>query len=113
MWWLLGDKASESASLRVLRFLALVGTLVGLEGRVLLPTFGHYLGLHYPWNIIAISAALMGAGSLMLLHFEGQGCATGNDTATTVMTFQHKLEGVGCCLLSEWCIHELPSHRAW
>ena len=72
LWWLLGDKASASASLRVLRFVALVGTLVGLEGRVLLPTFGHYLGLHYPWNIVAISAALMGAGSLMLLHFEGQ-----------------------------------------
>lgn len=55
----------------MLRALALVGTLVGLEGRVLLPAFGHYLGLHYPWNYITISAALFGAGSLLLLHLEG------------------------------------------
>lgn len=50
---------------------ALTGTLVGLQGRVLLPAFGHYLHLHYPWNYIAISTALFGAGSLLLLHFEG------------------------------------------
>ena len=38
---------------------------------MLLPAFGHYLGLHYPWNYIAISAALLGAGCLVLLHTEG------------------------------------------
>jgi len=56
----------------LVRVLALAGSLIGLEGRVLLPAFGHYLGLHYPWNYMAISAALFGAGSLMLLHFEGE-----------------------------------------
>ncbi len=55
-----------------MRVLALAGSLIGLEGRVLLPAFGHYLGLHYPWNYIAISAALFGAGFLMLLHLEGE-----------------------------------------
>ncbi len=58
-----------------MRVLTLAGSLIGLEGRVLLPAFGHYLGLHYPWNYIAISAALFGAGSLLLLHFEGEACS--------------------------------------
>ena len=71
LWWATPDAGEQGVIFRVLRALALVGTLVGLEGRVLLPAFGHYLGLHYPWNYITISAALFGAGSLLLLHFEG------------------------------------------
>ena len=71
LWWLNSDRGQHSIGIRILRFLALVGILAGLEGRVLLPSFGHYLGLHYPWNVVAISAALVGAGCLMLLHFEG------------------------------------------
>ena len=71
LWWATADAGQPGAVFRVLRALALVGTLVGLEGRVLLPAFGHYLGLHYPWNYITVSAALLGAGSLLLLHFQG------------------------------------------
>ncbi len=71
LWWLTSDSGQHGALFRLLRVGTLTGTLVGLEGRVLLPAFGHYLGLHYPWNYIAISAALFGAGSLLLLHFEG------------------------------------------
>ncbi len=71
LWWLMSDAGHHKAAFRLVRVLALAGSLIGLEGRVLLPAFGHYLGLHYPWNYIAISAALFGAGSLMLLHFEG------------------------------------------
>lgn len=62
----------HGALLRLVRVVTLTGTLVGLEGQVLLPAFGHYLGLHYPWNYLAISAALFGGGSLLLLHFEGR-----------------------------------------
>ena len=72
LWWATAETGQQGVVSRLLRALALVGTLVGLEGRVLLPAFGHYLGLHYPWNYITISAALFGAGSLLLLHFEGQ-----------------------------------------
>ena len=71
LWWLTSHAGHHKAALRLVQVLALAGSLVGLEGRVLLPTFGHYLGLHYPWNYMAISAALFGGGSLMLLHFEG------------------------------------------
>lgn len=72
LWWATAETGQQGFIFRLLRALALVGTLVGLEGRVLLPAFGHYLGLHYPWNYVTISAALFGAGSLLLLHFEGQ-----------------------------------------
>ena len=87
LWWLTGEKGQHNLGIRLLRFLALVGSLAGLEGRVLLPSFGHYLGLHYPWNVIAISAALVGAGSLMLLHFEGHppACCPGPTENMTVM----------------------------
>ena len=71
LWWLISDTGYHGALLRLVRVVTLTGTLVGLEGRVLLPAFGHYLGLHYPWNYLAISAALFGGGSLLLLHFEG------------------------------------------
>ena len=71
LWWLISDTSYHGALLRLVRVVTLTGTLVGLEGRVLLPAFGHYLGLHYPWNYLAISAALFGGGSLLLLHFEG------------------------------------------
>ena len=71
LWWLKGDRGQQPIVVRLVRFLALVGSLAGLEGRVLLPSFGHYLGLLYPWNVIAISGALVGAGTLLLLHFEG------------------------------------------
>lgn len=71
LWWATADAGHQGVVFRLLRALALVGTLMGLEGRVLLPAFGHYLGLHHPWNYITISAALFGAGSLLLLHFEG------------------------------------------
>lgn len=72
LWWLTAESRQHGALFRLLRVLTLIGTLVGLQGRVLLPAFGHYLGLHYPWNYITISAALFGAGSLLLLHFEGE-----------------------------------------
>ncbi|KAA6419880.1 MAG: hypothetical protein FRX49_10243, partial [Trebouxia sp. A1-2] len=71
LWWLTSDAGHHKAAFRLVRVLALAGSLIGLEGRVVLPAFGHYLGLHYPWNYMAISAALFGAGSLMLLHLEG------------------------------------------
>ncbi|KAL3133255.1 hypothetical protein ABBQ38_007137 [Trebouxia sp. C0009 RCD-2024] len=74
LWWASADAQQQQQPgvlIRLLRVGALTGTLVGLQGRVLLPAFGHYLHLHYPWNYIAISTALFGAGSLLLLHFEG------------------------------------------
>ena len=75
LWWLTADTGHHRALFRLVRVVSLTGSLVGLEGRVLLPAFGHYLGLHFPWNYAAISAALLGAGSLLLLHFEGTSCA--------------------------------------
>lgn len=74
LWWASADAQQlqkEGVLIRLLRVGALTGTLVGLQGRVLLPAFGHYLHLHYPWNYISTSTALFGAGSLLVLHFEG------------------------------------------
>ena len=57
---------------RTMLLICLAAALAGLEGRVLLPAFGQFLGLHPPWSFVLVSVALYGGASLVLLHFAGR-----------------------------------------
>ena len=70
MWWM-GSGDVTSVVRRILALASFATLLAGIEGRIVFHSFGQYIRLAAPWSYIAISLALYGAGSLVLLHVSG------------------------------------------
>lgn len=56
---------------RLLLLLSLGAFLAAVEGRVVFHSFGQYMRLPPPWSYVAVSVAVYGVASLVLLHFSG------------------------------------------
>ncbi len=70
LWWL-GDSAASSAVKRLLVLVSLAGVLAGVEGRIVFHSFGQYIKIAPPFSYIAITLAMYGMASIVLLHVSG------------------------------------------
>ncbi len=70
LWWL-GGSGAASACKRVLVLVGLAGVLAGFEGRIVFHSFGQYIKIAPPYSYIAITLALYGMASIVLLHVSG------------------------------------------
>eukprot|EP00798_Chlamydomonas_sp_ICE-L_P014360 gene14360-20357_t len=71
LWWMKGKSQSFGFTHKAVITIALVGALVGFEGRVVFHAFGQYIKLHPPWNWIAVTIGLFGFAAVTMAHMAG------------------------------------------
>lgn len=77
VWWAGLDEESEMLTRFALGVLGVVGLVLGVEGRVIFYSFGHYIRLPPGWDWLFVTAALAGLAVLVYGHMAGKRAGEG------------------------------------